>query len=61
MDPKFTKLLDSFGLDDFNSHIVSTIKDPVLFSQTYTYEDIIGIFLKRKVIRSIIIQTICLF
>ena len=32
MDPKFTKLLDSFGLDDFNSHIVSTIIDPVLFS-----------------------------
>ena len=32
MDPKFTKLLDSFVLDDFNSHIVSTIIDPVLFS-----------------------------
>jgi hypothetical protein len=32
MDPKFTKLLDPSGLDDFNSHIVSTIIDPVLFS-----------------------------
>jgi len=31
MDPKFPKLLDSFALDDFNSHIVSTIIDPVIF------------------------------